>query len=288
MKIILVCLENYQEYIYYNIKNLKLFDNNDITILTNRKLADFFISFKTEVIVIDDLYDYGFSKKINNMDSNFRNGFWKYTNMRFFYIYSYLKMYNIKNCIHLENDVISYVCFDELLPYFKEKKIYTTFDSMDRVIPGIVYIPDHNALKPIIDNYDFNLNDMYNLGRFNENIIEPLPIITKISSIPDKFCKNYINCIYDGAALGQYLGGIDKRNQDSIFDDTRGFINETCVVNYSLYKYFWIKINGLYVPHILIDGKLIRIINLHIHSKELLKFQADQPLETKYITFLEI
>ena len=37
MKIILVSIGNFQEYIIDNIKNLKLFNNNDITVITDNK-----------------------------------------------------------------------------------------------------------------------------------------------------------------------------------------------------------------------------------------------------------
>jgi hypothetical protein len=37
MKIIFVCVGNFQEYILDNIKNLKLFKNNDIVVITESK-----------------------------------------------------------------------------------------------------------------------------------------------------------------------------------------------------------------------------------------------------------
>ena len=40
MKIILVSIGNFQEYILDNIKNLLLFNNNNITVITNK---EFFI-----------------------------------------------------------------------------------------------------------------------------------------------------------------------------------------------------------------------------------------------------
>ena len=92
---------------------------------------------------------------------------------------------------------------------------------------------------------------------------------------------NKFNCIFDAAAIGQYLGGIDPRNQ---IGDTRGFINETCFIKYNNYTFFWIiNENGLYQPHIFINNNYIKIINLHIHSKNLNKFFGNNPKETKLI-----
>ena len=341
MKIILVCIENFQDYIIDNIKNLKLFGNNDIDVLINRKFFSYLSPYNVNLYDIEELDDLGFYCN-SNLDSQFRNGFWSHCSARLFYLYSYIYKYDIQNCIHLENDVMSYVNYDDLLSYFiplkrstqdlnsnfhrnKTPKIYATFDCDTRVIPGILYIPNHSALYPIIKNYDYSKNDMENLARFNENVIEPLPIIPSDdiwfdSNSCKKICKNYISSdvskgsetprigapmhpefcdtgyIFDAAAIGQYLGGIDKRNQPG---DTRGFINETCIVKYDKYKFYWKKINvgeqngggSLYVPYISLGNRHssdvpdVRIINLHIHSKDLFKFMADNPLETKYIPF---
>lgn len=124
---------------------------------------------------------------------------------------------------------------------------------------------------------------MENLADFDENIISPFPIFPIIDGCINKFNKNFpdFNTIFDAAAIGQYLGGVDKNNNPS---DTRGFVNETCVIKYDKYLFHWIEKNGLFVPHLNIDGKMIQINNLHIHSKELHNFMANNPLEYKYIT----
>jgi hypothetical protein len=283
MKIIFVCIENFQEYLIDNIKNLQLFGNKDITVITNKKFFHLFGDFATGIELYDiaDLEDYGFFKN-NRLDMTFRNGFWAYCSLRLFYLYAYIKKFNIQDCIHLENDVMAYVNFDDLKHQFIHNKVYATFDAPNRVIPGIIYIPNYNAFTPIIENYNFTLNDMENLARFDENVIEPLPIITKSFLYWNKISKNFMDRIFDAAAIGQYLGGIDKRNHQG--GDTRGFVNETCVVKFDNYKFYWVKKNELYVPHIFIDGKYIPIVNLHIHGKELFKFMSDNPIETKLIT----
>ena len=284
MKIIFVCIENFQEYIIDNIKNLQLFQNTDITVLTNKKFFHLLEPYNVNLYDIADLNNYEYYQR-TQLDPFFRNGFWVHCSSRFFYLYSYLKKFQICDCIHLENDVMAYINFDEIKTQFSDtSKIYASYDCERRIIPGLLYIPNYNALGPIIQNYDFSLDDMFNLAKFKE-IIEPLPIFINTENHSTNFFnKNYKNCIFDTAAMGQYLGGIDRRNQDG---DTRGFVNETCVIKYDKYLFFWIKINDLYVPHILIDGQYIRIINLHLHKKELYKFMADNPIEDKFIKILE-
>jgi hypothetical protein len=278
MKIILVSVGNFQEYILDNIKNLKLFNNNDITVITEKKFFYYLEYLDVELVDAKDLEDFSFNHN-SQLDKTFRNGFWHLCSLRFFYLYSYIKNNNLTNCIHLENDVLTYIDFTNFITH---DKVYATFDCDSRVIPGILYIPNAESFKPIIDNYNFQLNDMQNLAKFNEDIIEPFPIFPIINDEINKLTKNYLqfNSIFDAAAIGQYLGGVDKRNQDG---DTRGFINETCLIKYDKYIFFWIKKDNLFIPHIVVNNTLFRINNLHIHSKELNKFMADNPIEDKYI-----
>ena len=87
--------------------------------------------------------------------------------------------------------------------------------------------------------------------------------------------KNFtkFNAIFDAAAIGQYLGGIDEFNLiDKTKNNTVGFKNETCVVDYSKFEFCWKKTDKLFKPYLKKEGQLIPIINLHIHSKKLFKF----------------
>jgi hypothetical protein len=281
MKIILVSAGNFQEYIIDNIKNLKLFGNIDIVVITEKKFFPLLVDLSVILVDTSDLEDFNFNNN-SQLDKNFRNGFWHLCSLRLFYLYSYISKNNLVNCIHLENDVLTYINFDNILNCFKKNKIYATFDCDKRVVPGILFIPTSQALKPMIDSYNFSLNDMQNLAYLNEAYIEPLPIGPIIDSYINKLNKNFIefNLIFDAAAMGQYLGGIDKRNDSN---ETRGFINETCLIKYNQYIFYWININNLYVPHLSINGKLIRIVNLHIHSKALHNFMGDNPIEDKFI-----
>jgi len=282
MKIILVSVGNFQEYILDNIKNLLLFNNTDITVITNKHFFNNFNDYEITLIDCDNLSDNNFNIK-SQLDKTFRNGFWHYCSLRLFYIYEYIKQYNLENCIHLENDVLTYINFENIKDNFKENKVYATFDCNDRVIPGILYIPNYISFEPIINNYNFNINDMENLARFNENIILPLPIFPNINGNIVKFNKLYLNfnLIFDAAAIGQYLGGIDYKNQSG---DTRGFVNETCIIKYNKYTFEWIKIDELFIPHLVIGSDKYKICNLHIHCKNLKNFMANDPIENYLIT----
>jgi hypothetical protein len=274
-----------------------LFENNDITIITEKK---FFSKFEKNVTLVDaaELDDYHFDTK-SQLDRTFRDGFWHLCSLRLFYLYSYIKNNNLENILHIENDVMVYMNTELLFPSFKFDKVYAAFDCDTRVVPDIIFIPNAKAMWPIIQNYDCTVHDMANLGRMTE-FIEPFPIFP-LTEIPHHVNKNYedFKCIFDTNAIGQYIGGVDPRNNSPQLrnilppefqlrydenGDTRGFINESCIINYGMFKFFWIKnLKNLYVPHMSVNNILIPIVNLHIHSKKLYDFRADEPKEKLYI-----
>jgi hypothetical protein len=192
-----------------------------------------------------------------------------------------MKQQGLKHVIHLENDVLLYSDMN----YDFEEKIYIVMDTENRCIPGIIYIPNHELFDLVTKEYNYSRNDMENLAMFyhrHKDIVNTFPIIDNsvepsiYNQMFDKF-----NCIFDGAALGQYLGGVDPRN---IPGDTIGFVNETCIFQFDKYQFKWIKKNEYYIPHIQINNRMIQINNLHIHSKYLHKFTMDNPTENKVIT----
>jgi len=266
MKIVFTCLYNFQPYILINIKNLLNLKEKTIYVITNRCLYSKFDGFPVTLIDVDTLEDSYRYDENSMLDPEFRNGFSYHTSSRFFYIYEFMKKYEVYDVIHLENDVLTYYNTDVLIPYLK-KTVYMPFDSLDRNVASIVYIPSAEALKPLLDQYDYSINDMYNFSKARyQNLLENFPIFVKVpgmTPIQESVCNASIPYVFDGAAMGQYLGGVDPRN---IPGDTRGFVNESCVVQYADYLHFDKK------PYLLIDGTRYPVFNLHIHSKNLDSF----------------
>ena len=267
-------LNNLQEYIFDNIQHLKNHNNNDITVITDKKFNSLFENININIINIEDLIpDYiNMSSKLNNA---YRNGFWELTSYRFKAIYEYMKQYNIINIIHIENDVVIYKNVDTI-PFHNINKLLLTMDSENRCIPGLMFIPTANILKKCLDIFNPNLNDMQNFSNCYYNLsdyIDTLPIFIENNenNITKMITKNfkYYNCIFDAAAIGQYLGGVDPRNMSG---DTKGFVNETCVINYSKYTFIWKKENNKKIPYIIINNIEYPIVNLHIHCKDLKSF----------------
>jgi len=278
MNVVLVCINNFQEYILTNINQLIKLGHTNIYVITNLSLFENFKNYidKIKLINLDYLNDtYNFYSS-TNLDKNFRNGFWTLTSLRFFYIYEFMKKYNVYDVIHLENDVLIYYNCNEIINLFNKKYVYIPFDTFKRNIASIMYIPSADTFKIVLDNYDFTKNDMENFSviKNKTTLIQNLPIFYTDETVNEEiyFVSNNYNIfgyIFDAAAIGQLLGGVDPRNCEG---NTVGFINETCIIKYNNYKIWFEKINNMNKPFIIIKDKKIPIFNLHIHSKNLNQF----------------
>jgi hypothetical protein len=279
MNIILVCLNNFQEYILTNIEQLIKLNIKNIYVITNKDFFKYFFNLKDKINLIESesiIDSYNFYNN-TSLNKDFRNGFWTLTSQRLFYIYEVMKNYNLENVIHIENDVLLYYNIDNIINKVNNNYVYIPFDSFRRNIASIVYIPNHYIWKNILDNYNFHKNDMENFLQIKNktNLIEHFPIFHSEYAITDeeKFVSqnyNLFHFIFDAAAIGQYIGGVDPRNNAG---DTTGFINETCIIKYNNYKIIWINIDKMNKPFLKINDKdIIPIYNLHIHSKNLIKF----------------
>lgn len=236
----------------------------------------------------------------SKLDHRFRNGFWNHATERFFYLYECMQQHNLSNIVHIENDVMLYVDIATLLPTFQRlcPALGAIFDNEVRCIPSLMYISTSSALKPLIDHISAlskskkTYTDMESIAHYRAaygaDAVTALPIIMPEylehnslasstghrSSRPQMFCEHAVafNSIFDGAALGQYLGGIDPRNGIS----TPGFINESCLFNPALITLTWQQDEQKrYIPYACYGNTTLwRINNLHIHSKHLELFTS--------------
>jgi len=267
--IILVSVGILQKYILVNIEQLLLLGYTNIYVIVNQRYFSKFSKYTTITLIDANSLDTTYFNKNSKLNTAFRRGFWSNCTKRFFLIYELMRNRGLKNVIHLENDVLLYTKMD----YKLDEKIYLTMDSPNRCIPGIIYIPNSDLMKNLIDNFNLVKNDMENLADFynkNKTLVKTFPIMDpsiKKCVYNENFSE--FKSIFDGAAIGQYLGGVDPRN---IQGDSTGFINETCVIKYNQYKFKWVQQGKHSFPHIEINGQLIPINNLHIHSKKLRKF----------------
>lgn len=294
---------------YSNIafRQAKIFNEEaSIYFLANRNALDkmknipeFVQQVSLESLTISPWHEQFIKKSL--LDRKFRGGFWLYTTERFFYLEEFARQYDLRNIFHLENDVMLYCNLEEMLPVFEEcyPTIGATFDCDTRVIFGFGYFNNSKPLTTLAKFLSKDLsrnNEMLVISKFrgfDRKAIDFLPIIfprfiedniliNKLGNKPanpKNYCKNFekFNSVFDAAALGQYIGGGDPRNIKDKKQRGPGFINETAVFNSSHMEYKWICDDmGRKSPYISYKDELIRINNLHIHSKELEKFTSKE------------
>lgn len=245
----------------FAIKN----SNSNVYLLITNKSSK--ISSKCIQIEISSFYTNTQESIISN-DKHFRDGFWIKTTERFFILRDFVKRYNIYSFFHAELDNLVFdishlgICLDKI-----GKGIFIPKDSKERCIASFLYINNFQILEEfcnyILNNPEQLSNDMLLLGDFGSKN-------TKVFYLPNESAFNDLNSInyldhnkiggiFDAAAIGQYLFGIDPRN--TYFPVFNKFLNEN--LKYDLSKCTFnisISENIAYI-----NG--IKIYNLHIHSK---------------------
>ncbi len=252
------------------------------------------------IVTCEDLkksQEHTFFQLIPSLDRRYRGGFWHFAVERFFYIEDLMRKYQLKHVFHMESDVMVYFDLSEILPVMEKEYpgIAATLDNDERAIAGFIYFNNQKVARSLISfmlmSSNKKLNDMELIALYKQSNeghnLRHLPIIppSYASKYPlqspmghqvvDKgvFSNNFteFNSIFDAAAIGQYLGGIDPRNGPS----APGFINESAIFNPGHFEYVWKKDHkGRQIPYLKFEKELVRINNLHIHSKLLESFSS--------------
>ncbi len=215
-------------------------------------------------------------EQMSKLDSSFRNGFWKYATLRFFYIHAYAKKAGLNDIFHIEYDNLIYYDFAKKIDIFRQKDMWLVLDSPSRCIPSFMYFKNASALEhllpQLIHTSSRGMNDMESLAKYyntNKSKVGLLPIVINYPNIPQEYYENafMFGCLFDGACVGQYIGGVDPRNTPG---DTRGFINETSIFRCDRVNIEWKTVNSLNCPFL----NNMPMVNLHIHSKELKRWSS--------------
>lgn len=235
--------------------------------------------------------------KTSTLDGQWQQGFWRHATDRFFYIEELMRTYQLTNVFHIENDIMLYADLGSLVPILNKhyKGVGITFCCDSICIPGFLYIPSATSLTPIThfltnharEGKDDCITFANCKNAMGKNYIDYLPTIypeyTKHHELknqygekaanPNRFSQHVdeLQSIFDGAALGQYLGGISPRNNSL----PPGYVNTFSIFNPQHLSFVWIRdTDGRNIPYVTYGNKKYRINNLHIHSKNLNGFRS--------------
>ncbi|MBN1242902.1 MAG: hypothetical protein JXA15_09395 [Spirochaetales bacterium] len=242
-----------------------------------------------------------FFSRWNLMNSTFRGGFWRFAVERFFVLGDLMAAKDLGPVLHFEYDNMVYFDVAKLEAVLGDtsKGISLPADSTVRCIPSVVYIDGAAALADFCRTYNLRyllrrMNDMNAFSRYardRKDRCSFLPVVpawykegrdelrsrsglaTKDLGLLDRDFESF-GGVFDAAAFGQYLGGVDPRNDAALGP---GFVNETAMYSAAEMPVRWERddANRL-VPIAEYGGRFFPIHNLHIHSKALHAFRSDR------------
>jgi len=230
---------------------------------------------------IEDFYTPLNSTWVNNIRDisvSYRDGFWVKTTERFLVLHAFVGYCSIEKLFHAELDNL---IFDLTGLSDRLDKIGGGFfcprDQFDRGIASLIYVNDTQTLKEISDviysgSISFE-NDMKLLGYLlnNDKRFYSLPIEWALNSdeLPKWDAASPVDTggLFDAAALGQYILGIDPRSCGVILKngDDKIIINAGCMLRRLTFRYDENVSDFKVVDRI--TGDEFKIYNLHIHSK---------------------
>ena len=193
---------------------------------------------------------------------------------RFYLLYNLCILKKIENVLFLELDNLIYDNPDIWFSQLTEKKLYYMIDNINRSSAGIFISRNNNYLNNLLscfNNYILNdtrfLDEMSALYDFYIKSPEQVYILPTHWDIKD-YSENYKDTIFDALPIGMFMFGADSCHTNGII--TKGIKSRWAFIDFTQYEYKWIKDNkNRNIPYILKDNKLIKINNLHIHSKTL-------------------
>lgn len=205
---------------------------------------------------------------------HFRDEFWLKTLERYLVLLCFMRHYKKEAFFHaeLDNAIFDISELGNRLDTIG-KGIFAPRDVMDRAIPSLIYINEISALEELCAKIFIGSgkkNDMYVLGEFLRDSPQGFSLPTE-SAFNLKCHWSTIDPqvtggIFDANAIGQFVLGIDPRNQEKKWIVRNGFMNENMQVNLKNCL-FSFGVDGKL--ELKIESKSYRLHNLHIHSKRM-------------------
>ena len=263
----------------------------------NIPFIDTFKLYNVHIIYLDELQSTQHHDQFHKVYHNHtRNNFWKYTMERFFYVEECMKKYDLQNVFHLEFDNLLYFRINDILHACSSRnKILVPSDNETRCIAGTCFIPNSDILKKLNEFFATNVstqNEMEMMMQFyklNLDSFEGLPVVPPEYSHPlipiegEVVIKpprlynttTIFGGVFDAAAIGQYIGGIDPIHNEN---NTDGFISTHSAFQVDKLWFKWKNVNELHQLHMSADKiTWYPIYNLHIHNKNMSRWISDIP-----------
>jgi len=223
------------------------------------------------------------------------NPLWEASLIRIFILRDFVRKYQLKDIIHFDNDVLVYVPSHKLIDLFLKDRVNITRVNKNQIVFGYSYFNNFEVLDSLSNQL---LKTIYKEIQKPEWVTKPKNEMKLLASIyndqPDFFniLESYPNnkskYIFDPAVYGQLIGGTYRRPRrlvpkrffrtgheespkrylprggwlGNVHEVKESFLLDRSKVVFNKKRPILKNKNGKY-----------RIVNLHIHSKELYKYK---------------
>lgn len=219
-------------------------------------------------------------------------GFWQWTTERLFVLEEWMRHEEVVECIHLENDIMLYHTISDIQPALAANSpgLSTTFqgqgDKMDslRVCFSVLYCRSVDALSTFLlylAATPSSVNEMERGGIYWLDTPEEcsyLPTAPVGVALKDEMYRHWyegddgFHGLFDSSVYGQYLGGSDPAHTNY----GPGFVNPDCDFRADQFIYRWEEDEAGRRYPVIQDtgGREWKLMNLHVHCKELAAFSS--------------
>lgn len=229
-----------------------------------------------------------------NLDSKFRQGFWRYSLERLFALESFHSTFPDSSILHIESDilVLPKFPFDEIS---KSTKLMWNSYNESHDVSALLYSPNFVETTKLLDEIrsvlvvNTFLSDMtvlnyvrkhssLNVSLFASYVAELPGLINRHSEfLLNESKEGSYSGIFDGAAIGMWLLGHDPRNNYGHYaiHSMGPIVNGDSAIDPSSVEYEIALDGSIYLRPSPSSDLKVRLWNLHVHSKNLNLFEKD-------------
>jgi len=277
------------KYAVASLKLAKEYGGMKVHLLASKKNKKFIDSLLINFTALEDFYDNKiFEPSERNLlnDKNFLNGFWLKTLERFFVLSQFVKKNKLENFFHAELDQLLFGADELVLNIEKSQKsgIFIPFHSNTEAIASVFYCNNIHSLDSLLmtastSGYRNEMELIAKCAQNNPNLFIALPtMVSKIIGSDIAKSKNIFELsptvlggVVDAAQVGAWIAGLDVFHTPMNQMPKTKFVEplrDDLLSRQHLEKFkFQIDFEKNQLNIVFDNTFLIRIFNLHIHSK---------------------
>jgi len=299
MNVVLSFIGEMPPYVKECVKQLRIFFKGPLYIIyssISTPLKDELVALQATMIQYDEVKSSRFSSRFTKEKFAHVHGLKGREQLflrsyeRFFLLDELARLKNLENIWFMELDILMYEDPNKFLPALKDKPYAFAYHRPEHFNSGIFYVKNSAALQPILETLEtFNgsfMSEMRALSaHYEKNPTTTLFPLIVPSGENRLFWKDYTlfdNYLFDGAIMGIYYFGLDPHHTAGkiVTKNTEVYNLKTNFLNiWNHGELTWIKHDENWIPYFRLKDtlQLLRVANLHIHSKDLISAVSYTP-----------